>query len=168
MTTTQQQQHKEQYLAGIQVPDEALHSRFFAGGLTAYDYQAVIGALTGMDALLARYNDLLQRAGDIIHPYDQYPGDLAYAPAQIQRLNKIACADTPTFQTGNIKHGGRQEQWPVATWQTQMATYRRIIARLEQWFAEAEEACAVERVMTDAWTETLVAATCPPAQAESE
>jgi hypothetical protein len=125
-------------LAGIDVPTKELHDRFLAGGLTKYDYGTIVAALKEMDELVEEECQLLAQAADLIRPHDQYMGDIAYAPEHIQKLDALTRSDiTPIFQTGNTRHGGRQEKWPVDKWQKQMATYRRANSNLRK----ALEAC---------------------------
>lgn len=120
-------------LANIQVPSEDLHTRFFANGLTKYDYATIITTLQEMDNIKREVDALADQASAIVCPYDKFPGNVYYAPESVQRINELTASDLwdDTFATGDIGHGGR-EKWPVNKWQKQMASLRRMNSKLRK------------------------------------
>lgn len=121
-------------LTHIQVPDRELHARYFAGGLTKYGYNDIFLTLQEMDQLEKEADILIERASALVRPYDQYPGDIFFAPESVQKVNELTTSDRwPSHLCeGNIKGGGRQEKWPVEKWQRQMASLRRAVTRLRK------------------------------------
>ena len=126
-------------MPSFRVPDPEEHARFLAGGLTRYPYDILLATLNEMDAVEAEYHTLLAQASPILVPHDRYVGDIEYAPESVKRLYQVVSLETPTFCLGNIKHGGRQEAYPVAKWQKQIGTYHHVIGKLKRALAACAE-----------------------------